>query len=316
MNLNDAVVDYIELDKRIFNITSPTAMLEALRLLGSEYLGYSLETRSRYQERQYKKAMAELEYRGIVSWTSDETGKLKPVYEIPQGSGFGIPGNVNYEALTLAEMKTLFALFAQSKYKRPPYFQYSGQQADLATAAGLTRASVITALRKLETRQLIRIIKEPGKWKTRSKINLLDPTTGFELYLLGLVNRTREAKLSPIERYHDVLDDADTRQQFARIYSTGRMDLKLTTTCPWCRKQSFKLELRDANDGTIPPTKAVDHWKCWTCNISGDSARLYAKERFNIAKRRKSATGVFFSEPTAEEIDAIAHMNLPDEVMA
>ncbi|HEX4068182.1 MAG TPA: CHC2 zinc finger domain-containing protein [Acidobacteriaceae bacterium] len=275
MHLADIHIPFTKLNDRILDLSSKTAVLEAIRLYGRDYVESPSE-RKPYQRRKRQEALSELDSRDLFPEFDDENHAI-----VPLEHRVYIPSrNIPYGTMTLAELKVIIALHRLSLRKRKPFFTYLGTQETLAEKAHLGRKAVIVALRKLKAGGLVRIVKERAKGKkgiVGSKIIILDPTSGASLsdlyYFFKVHKLDRQA---PMERYKIGLHGWDPRDQLKTMISSNGHKVR----CPFCRK----------NDATLRFTcnATEDSWKCFGCDRHGDSANLMSRLQWRAYKDKQA----------------------------
>lgn len=266
MNLHELLKPFTDISDRTLLLKSKHAVIDALKRYGNGYMERNLENASRYHQRQQRQMLEELKLRGILEsgTASDAELHLRP---ITASEKITIPTNLPYGTLSLAEIKTLIALYKEAKYSRAPYFTYEGTLAELAEAAHLNRVAALRALKSLAakewflTAQKIRVKGKRGVAGTR--VTLLDNQSGIRLHDLAMAHIEARNQLTAPVIYKLALQGYDPRYQLEHIngYVSG-----MTVLCPFCDKpeKTFRFTC----------TETEDRWHCFKCNRSGDSMRL------------------------------------------
>jgi hypothetical protein len=282
MNLFNVNLPYTIIDARILTLNSKNTILEALQLYGRTYLKYALSQGwTAYQNRRHNEALSELRYRGIDPEKIEAADA--PRDQIAHEDRITIPTKIEYDTLSLSELKTFIALYQQSQHKRSPYFTFNGRQEELAQVAGLRRQAIIGALRKLQQRGLLTVGKqrvEGVKGITGTTVSLLDPESGVKLHYLALFYAQRMGSILPLDRYKLALKGHDPRYQLEGL--TGYI-ARHRTWCPFCREKEGR-EWTRKRDLEFTYTDEEDLWKCFECGLGGDSARLFTLRYWDIWK--------------------------------
>jgi CHC2 zinc finger len=270
MTLYNTRTPYTIIDARLLRVKSKITILAAIDLFRGGYLSKALQRDwTPYEIRQQNQIQRELQDRGIITDESESSGIPRRSY-ISDADRVAIPTQIAYEEFTLGELKTYIACHYRVRHGRKPYFQFTCTHTDLADDAHLSRRNIQDALVTLQAKRLIQTKKE---WRKGTQFRLLDPDSGASLYHLGLFYAQRLDCISPLDRYKLSLKGYDPREQLESItgWISGHQVL-----CPFCPKPERTFRFTATED--------EDHWKCFSCGRSGDSARLFTLRQWKIGK--------------------------------
>ena len=270
MNLHDCYMQYFEIPEAILTLRSKTAVLIALEIYksysGSKHSTVTLPESSgpsSYRSRQLADIERELIEKGIV--LESETGlKLKSLEAktLEKKNRLLLPFKFDYSVLTLTALKVLIAIYAEARYSRTP-FQITRTQEEIAERAGVALWGVGKALRLLEEHRLLYTKK---LWRENTQISLLDPESGTSLFHIGKFYREKLERTPVCLRYASVLYRFDPTGKLTP--DSGPMK-GCSVNCPFCKSKKKTFRFDSTDDG--------DHWQCFNCRRSGDSARFYAR---------------------------------------
>ena len=282
MTLYELFVPYTYVSSGILRLRSKVSVLEALRLYGEGYLEKALRNGwTAYQLRRHNETLQELQYRGIISDETDSYG-IPCLRPISNEDRFAIPTKIEYDALSLAEVKTLVALYRLTRYNRRPYFIFTGTQPEIAQTAGLSSVAVNHAISSLSDKHLLKASKQRSEGVrgiVGTTVTLLCPESGVSLNVLASFYADRLQTIPPLARYKECLRGYDPRFQLEGLTYpvTG-----FQTTCPFCKKPGRTLRFSANED--------EDRWTCFKCKRSGDSARLWALRQWKLGRPDITAT--------------------------
>lgn len=307
MKLFDVYIPYTPVDGRVLRLGTKPALLRALELYGGRFVLRGYETP--YLKRQRKDSLQRLKDAGIVS---DIDGDGCPILT-PLTDKFEIPSKVDWATLSLAEAKTLIAVYREAHCSRRPYFVFTMTLAELARVSGLECTTVSEALRSLSEKNLLIVSKQRSegvRGVVGTRVELRCPESGVSLNRLSQIYEDRFRNILPNERYSTILREVDPKLKGSSGF-TG--DTEIQTDCPFCGEREFRFTCR-LKDGTfdcrcvctckdkhsVPDPYCrkcrckyecfyEDRWKCFACGQSGDSVRLWVKWHWR------------YGRPTADE---------------
>lgn len=291
LNLFDCRIPYTALPESVLDLTSKVSLVMALEIyrLGSvsalegaldKDLNLSL---SPYERRKRSEVARELLRRGVIvraeqaekAEQAEHGSQLKYAryalvdLDMKKDRSLAkdrlvIPAQFDYRSLSVASIKLLLALHSLTRYSRTP-FRLELTQTELASKTRLAEKSVRTALKELAE---ARLIKTEKLWRAATRITLLDPESGVELYFIGQFHRERLDRIPVFDRYKQCLQNFDPRSQLGN--ERGPV-VKGTVCCPFCKgnKRTFVFEADEL--------QGIDRWTCFKCKRSGDSSQLWAK---------------------------------------
>jgi hypothetical protein len=171
---------------------------------------------------------------------------------------------VDFRKLSMSSIRVLLACYSLARYSRTP-FQIELTQEKLATRAHVTEKSAREAMKQLQRERLITAEKI---WKTGTRITLLDPESDTPLFYLGRYQQECRDRVPVFDRYKVLLQDFDPKNKLKDMQGVnGRYQVH----CPFCTttgsSTSFAFDVE------------ADHWCCYNCRRSGDSARLWVKQQ-------------------------------------
>jgi hypothetical protein len=248
-----------------------------------------------YRRTQRAEVLLALERAGVLK-PGQQEGFLELV-TLENENSVSIP-KFDYSQLSATAIKLLIACHAEVRNRpKREAFRFVATQPDLAKMAGISEKEVTDALRQLERfcflerwphnqrRQYVRkkikprlaslkrrnpaeyrklmrkVVKRYGAGGT--KITLLDPGSGADLFWLGTYFAARESSLPPMLRYQMCLESHDPKGTLSTVCTELRNYL---LNCPFCRAHK-KFSITYTEEG-------ADHWKCFNCGEAGDSLRL------------------------------------------
>lgn len=273
MNLWQIGIPYTGISSRILELSSKTALTMGLRVYGGGYIERALST-SPYQLRKHNQDLAELRQRGILTDEVDAHGRPKKP-DIPDDEWIAIPTFVEYNGLSLSEMKTLIALFREARHKRSPFFTFTGRHEDLAKVAQLSRERTGRAIASLAAKRLITVEKERKKGVrgvVGTKITLVCPQSGASLNGLAWFYIRRIEKLTAPVIYKMALENYDPGDE---VKTTVGFYNNVQVHCPLCLEKQFRFTA-DIDQ---------DEWKCFACKRQGNSASLYAHMMWKLGRQ-------------------------------
>lgn len=270
MKLYEVGIPYTQVNRDILALHSRSAILEALRLYGGKYTCKALQQETPYSRRQQSEAFRELEQHDLVSL--DERG-LPSIMEILPHKLAEVPTRIEWDVLSLAELKVTLALYVAARHQRAPYFTYEGRHDELAKLAHVSRQAVGQALRSLTEKGILsaKTLRDKGSRTTRGTlVQLLDQASGASLNELGWFFRNRLDELDVLTRYKLALKPQLDYQGGLTAESGMRL------ACPLCLNpnRTFRLTV----------TEESDRWHCFACGRSGDSVKLCALRSFHLFK--------------------------------
>lgn len=270
MKLYTLGLAYMRLSRDILLLHSRAAILEMLRLSGSTYASDSLKRGTPYTRRVQREALAELAQHDLVTLDSTGTPAVAP---IPMHKRAEVPTQLPWATLSLAELRVCIALYVEARHKRAPYFTWEGRRNDLAKIARVSRQAVGMALDNLARKGIVKSkpVRDKGtRWTRGILAQLLDPASGASLNDRAWFYQNRTNELDVLTRYRLALNP---QFDFVQGFTA---DSGMMLTCPLCLnpKRTFR----------ITATETADHWHCFGCGKSGDSAALCALRSFDLWK--------------------------------
>ena len=273
MNLHDCAVPYTALPESVLSLNSKVSILTAIALYRTGNVAILEDNTAngskmtRYQVRQLSEIRDEFVRKGVVIETEDGL-QLHPLDMMADRTlaktRIVLPSRFDYRTLTLTALKVLLACYSITRYSRTP-FQFTVNQRELADRANVSEKSARDALRQLEDSRLLRAVK---KWKTGSKITMLEPESGVELFYIGQYYKERADRVPVFDRYKYLLSDLDPKDKLKDTRGPLR---SYYVFCPFCKSN------RKGTSFQFDSTDEGDHWRCFNCHRSGKSDRLWAR---------------------------------------
>jgi hypothetical protein len=271
VNLHDCRVQFFGLPESILRLDTKTSLSTAVEVYKS---GCTLPLQphkgeTSYRARQLADVTRVLVERGVLREPENRQVELVSLDMEADRSiakeRIVMPYAFDYALLTPTALKVIIACHSLTRYRRTP-FRFTVTNERLAEHARVADRRIGRALKELEAHWLIKTKKQG---RTGTQITLLDPESEVELYYLGIFHLRRMNGLTPAERYNIILEKFDPKGTLSSGSSSEMTGYSVH--CPFCTTKGSATTFRFRSDD------GEDHWACYNCRRSGDSARLWAR---------------------------------------
>lgn len=265
MNLHDCHIQYFALPETVLTLKTKTSMLAALDIYRSGSISVLDHKRTMYRDRQLYEVKTELIEKGVI--LESEAGLQLQSLDMEADRSLAkhrltMPFRFDYCVLTLTALKVLIAIYVEARYSHTA-FRIERTNEEIADRAGVALRGVGKALTQLAEHRLLYTKK---LWQKATQISLLDPESGTSLFHIGKFYREKLERTPVCLRYASVLYRFDPTGKLTP--DSGPMK-GCSVNCPFCKSKKKTFRFDSTDDG--------DHWQCFNCRRSGDSARFYAR---------------------------------------